>query len=204
MSGKFRTQIDESLTTVEKHNTPLAEAPPPSLDALKAYSTGLKVTSSTGEEAAVPFFKRAAEIDPQFAVAYAYIGLMYGAMSEAALSVKNTSKAYELRDRASDAEKFFITASYDSRVTGNFEKAQQTCDVRGEAYLAAHRGAEAAAEFQKDSRSSRNCSQRPSRRAGAPGIRQGPTRSREIKPGPGAPIRIFLLCGKTPTPKSRS
>jgi eukaryotic-like serine/threonine-protein kinase len=134
MSGKFRTQIGESLTTVEKHNTPLAEATTPSLDALKAYSTGLKVTSSTGEEAAVPFFKRATEIDPQFAIAYAYLGLMYGAMSESALSVRNTSKAYELRDRASDAEKFFITASYDSRVTGNFEKAQQTCETWAQAY----------------------------------------------------------------------
>ena len=134
MAGKFRTQIGESLTTVEKHNTPLAEATTPSLDALKAYSTGLKVTSSTGEEAAVPFFKRATEIDPQFAIAYAYLGLMYGAMGESALSVKYTSKAYELRDRASDAEKFFITSSYDSRVTGNFEKAQQTCETWAQAY----------------------------------------------------------------------
>ena len=134
MSGKFRTQIGESLATVEKHNTPLAEATTPSLDALKAYSTGLEVMSSTGEEAAVPFFKHAIEIDPQFAIAYAYLGLMYGAMGESALSVKNTSKAYKLRNRASDAEKFFITASYDSRVTGNFEKAQQTCETWAQAY----------------------------------------------------------------------
>ena len=134
MAGRFRTQIGESLATVEKHNTPLAEATTPSLEALKAYSIGLKVMSSTGEEAAVPFFKRATEIDPQFAMAYAYLGLMYGAMGESALSVKNTSKAYELRDRASDVEKFFITASYDSRVTGNFEKAQQTCETWAQVY----------------------------------------------------------------------
>jgi tetratricopeptide (TPR) repeat protein len=90
--------------------------------------------SSAGEEAAVPFFQKAIEIDPQFAMAYAELGLIYGAIGESALSLENTSKAYELRDRTSDAEKFFITASFDSRVTGNFEKAQQTCEAWAQAY----------------------------------------------------------------------
>jgi DNA-binding winged helix-turn-helix (wHTH) protein/tetratricopeptide (TPR) repeat protein len=134
ISGKFRTQLGESLATVEKHNMPLAETTTPSLDALKAYSTGLSVASSAGDEAAVPFFQKAIEIDPQFAMAHAELGLMYGAIGESALSVVNTSKAYKLRDRTSDAEKFFITASFDSRVTGNFEKAQQTCEAWAQAY----------------------------------------------------------------------
>jgi tetratricopeptide (TPR) repeat protein len=134
MSAKFRTQLGESLATVEKHNAPLADATTSSLEALKAYSTGLIVVSSTGEEAAVPFFKKAAEIDSQFAAAYAELGLMYGSIGESALSMENTRKAYVLRDRASDAEKFFITASYDSRVTGNLEKAQQTCEAWAQAY----------------------------------------------------------------------
>ena len=73
----------------------------------------------------MPFFKRAIEIDPQFAMAHAALGLMYGDMGESALSVESTSKAYQLRDRASDREKFFITASYELHVTGNLEKAQQ-------------------------------------------------------------------------------
>jgi eukaryotic-like serine/threonine-protein kinase len=134
MSAKFRTQLGESLATVEKHNTPLEEATTSSLEALKAYSTGLIIVSSTGEEAAVPFFKKATEIDPQFAAAYAELGLMYGSIGESELSMENTRKAYVLRDRASDAEKFFITASYDSRVTGNLEKAQQTCEAWAQAY----------------------------------------------------------------------
>jgi tetratricopeptide (TPR) repeat protein len=134
MSVKFRTQLGESLATVEKHNTPLEEATTSSLEALKAYSTGLIVVSSTGEEAALPFFQKAIEIDPQFAAAYAELGLMYGAIGESALSMENTSKAYERRERTSDSEKFFITASYDSRVTGNFEKAQQTCEMWAQAY----------------------------------------------------------------------
>ena len=70
----------------------------------------------------MPFFKRAIEIDPNFASAYAALGRMYGDIGESALSAKNTSKAYELRDRASDQEKFFITLSYDLQVTGNLEK----------------------------------------------------------------------------------
>ncbi len=134
IASRFRTHLGESLTTVEKHNTPLADATTPSLEALKAYSTGLKVLSTTGEPAAVPFFRRATEIDPQFATAYAFLGLMYGAMGESALSADSTSKAYGLRDRASDAEKFFITASYDGRVTGNLEKAQQTCEAWAKTY----------------------------------------------------------------------
>lgn len=134
MSGKFRAQLGESLATVEKHNTRLEDATTASLDAFKAYSTGLNVVSSTGEEAAIPFFQKAIEFDPQFAAAYAELGVMYGAIGESALSAENTSKAYQLRDRTSDIERFFITASYDSRVTGNYEKAQQTCEAWAQAY----------------------------------------------------------------------
>ena len=134
MSGKFRSQLGESLATVEKHNTRLEDATTASLDAFKAYSTGLNVVSSSGEEAAVPFFQKAIELDPQFAAAYAELGVMYGAIGESALSAENTGEAYKLRDRTSDIERFFITASYYSRVTGNYEKAQQTCEAWAQAY----------------------------------------------------------------------
>jgi len=127
IASRFRTRVGESLTAVQKHDTPLAEATTPSLEALKAYSAGLK-TGLSGSIAGVPFFKRAIEIDPQFAVAHAALGLMYGDIGESGLSEESTSKAYELRDRASDREKCFITASYELHVTGNLEKAQQTCE----------------------------------------------------------------------------
>jgi tetratricopeptide (TPR) repeat protein len=134
IASKFRTRVGESLVTVEKHDTPLAEATTPSLEALKAYSMGWKVTASHGGDAAVPFFKHAVEIDPQFAIAYASLGLMYGSMGETELGTENIRKAYELRDRASDNEKFFITAYYDGRATGNQKKAQQTCEAWAQAY----------------------------------------------------------------------
>jgi Tfp pilus assembly protein PilF len=134
IASKFRTRVGESLVTVEKHDTPLAEATTPSLEALKAYSMGWKVVASPGGEAALPFFRRAIEIDPKFAIAYASLGLMYGSSGETDLGTENTKKAYELRDRASDNEKFFITAYYDGRATGNQEKAQQTCESWAQAY----------------------------------------------------------------------
>jgi tetratricopeptide (TPR) repeat protein len=126
--------LGESLSTVQKFDTPIEQATTPSLDALKAYSAGRKVLSSTGSAAAVPLFKRAIEIDPKFAMAHAWLGRMYGDTGEADLSAASTSTAYQLRDRASDAERFFITASYDTQVTGNLEKAQQTCELWAQTY----------------------------------------------------------------------
>jgi serine/threonine protein kinase/Tfp pilus assembly protein PilF len=134
IASKFRTRVGESLVTVEKYDTPLAEATTPSLEALKAYSMGWKVTASQGGDAPVPFFKHAVEIDPQFAAAYASLGLTYGSMGETELGTENIKKAYQLRERAGDNEKFFITAYYDGRATGNQKKAQQTCEAWAQAY----------------------------------------------------------------------
>src|SRR5207249_5965821 len=66
IAGRFRTRVGESLATVEKHSTPLAEATTPSLEALKAYSAGKNVVFSEDEAAALPLFRRAIEIDPKF------------------------------------------------------------------------------------------------------------------------------------------
>ena len=134
VASKFRSRVGESLTTVVKHDTPLREATTPSLEPLKAYSAGWKVLISTGSAAAIPFFKRAIEIDPKFATAYASLGRMYGDIGESVLSAENTRKAYELRDHASDQEKFLISASYDTQVTGNLARAEQTCELWVQAY----------------------------------------------------------------------
>ncbi|MGA8309907.1 MAG: serine/threonine-protein kinase, partial [Terriglobales bacterium] len=134
IASKFRTRVGESLTTVEKHDTPLAEATTPSLEALKAYSAARRIFSLTGSTAALPLFKRAIEIDPKFAMAHAWLGRMYGDIEEPALSAESTTIAYQLRDRVSDAEKFFVTGSYDLQVTGNLEKAQQTCESWAQTY----------------------------------------------------------------------
>ena len=134
VASKFRARAGESLATVEKHDTPLAEATTPSLEALKAYSAAWRIQSPAGSAAVVPLFKHAIEIDPQFALAYAALGRMYDDIGESDLSAESTSKAYELRERVSDREKFFISASYDLQVTGNMEKAQQTCELWAQTY----------------------------------------------------------------------
>ena len=134
IASRFRARVGESLATVEKHNTPLVEATTPSLEALKAYSMGMRINAAQGEAAAVPLFKRAVELDPQFALAHAALGIMYGTVGETALAAAESSRAYALRDHASDNEKFFITAYYEGRTTGNQEKALQTCKEWAETY----------------------------------------------------------------------
>src|SRR5579863_3452835 len=134
MASKFRTRVGESLATVQQHDVPLAEATTSSLEALQAYSMGCQRNASGGADAGLPFFKRAVEIDPKFAMGYASLGLYYGTTGESDLAAENIRKAYELRDRVSDKEKFFITAYYDGRATGNQEKAQQTCDQWAQIY----------------------------------------------------------------------
>ena len=134
IATKFRTRVGESLATVERYDTPLAEATTSSLEALKAESMGNKVLSANGSAAAVPFYEHAIELDPNFAMAYASLGRVYGDIGESALSAVNTSKAYQLRNRASEEERFFISASYEAQVTGNLERAEQTCKLWTEAY----------------------------------------------------------------------
>ncbi len=134
IARKFRIRVGESLTTIKEHDTPLQEATTPSLEALKAYSAAWKVAFSTGFAAAVPDLKRAIEIDPNFAMAHGYLGRIYGDIGESVLSAESTVKAYQLRDRTSDREKFFITASYDLQVTGNLEKAQETLELWAQTY----------------------------------------------------------------------
>jgi len=130
IARKFRTRVGESLATVEKHSTPLIEATTPSLEALKAYTTAMKVHLAGGGCAAgIPLFRRAVEIDPKFAIPYANLGLCYSATGESVLSVETTTKAWQLRDRVSERERYFIDFLYDRNVTGNLEKAYQTLEL---------------------------------------------------------------------------
>lgn len=134
MARKFRTQVGESLATVEKHSTHLWEESTSSLEALKAYSTAMKVMLASGNGAANPFFQRAVELDPKFAMAYAHLGLNYTTMGEWTLARENTTQAWQLRDHASDPEKFFIEFNYEREVRGDLEKAFQTLELWAQTY----------------------------------------------------------------------
>ena len=134
IATKFRSRVGESLATIEKHNTPLAEATTPSLEALKAFSTGLRISLTSGGLAAIPHFRRAVELDPSFALARAQLGILYSGLGESVLSIENTTEAWHHRDRANDRERFLITLSYERNVTGNLEKARQAGELWAQVY----------------------------------------------------------------------
>jgi eukaryotic-like serine/threonine-protein kinase len=130
-ASKFRTRVGESLATIKQHHTPLAEATTSSLEALKAYSTGWQLQAVRGASASLPLFRRATEIDPEFAMAHASLGRIYADLDQSDSAAASIARAWQLRDRASDQEKFFITANYEMLVTGNLEAALQTCEAVG-------------------------------------------------------------------------
>jgi tetratricopeptide (TPR) repeat protein len=134
IAGKFRIRVGESLSTVEKHNIAFTEATTASLDAWKAYSAANMVNYSAGTAAAIPLFRRAIELDADFAMAHARLGLSYSIAGESVLAAASTGRAYELRDRTSDREQFFITANYERQVKGNLEKAQQVMESWAQTY----------------------------------------------------------------------
>ena len=131
---KMREKLGESLASVQKYDVPLEHATTPSLEALQAYSMGLKTWWAKGETAGFPFLKRAVELDPNFAMAYARMGVMYGNLFQLDLSSESTSKAYELRKNTSERERLFIEANYYAYVTGETEKSTQVMEVRAQIY----------------------------------------------------------------------
>jgi eukaryotic-like serine/threonine-protein kinase len=133
-ASEIRNKLGESLSTVQKFDTPLEQATTPSVEALKAFSSGRKVQRTEGDAAAIPFFKRAIEVDPKFALAYAWLGLVYVDIGEPSIAANYTRKAYELRDRTSESEKYFISARFHKEVTGNLETAEQSCKLWIQAY----------------------------------------------------------------------
>ncbi len=123
IASRFRIRVGESLATVEKYDTPLIDATTPSLEALKAYSLGRKKFATGGDTAARPFFRRAVELDPNFAMAYGYLSTTYGNHREPGPAAENIRKAYDLQAKVSERERFYIESHYYEYGTGELEKA---------------------------------------------------------------------------------
>jgi len=134
LATTLRERLGESLSTIQKYDTPLAQATTPSLEALKAYSLGLKTMTEKGDAAAIPLFKHAIELDPNFALDYASLGTAYGNLRESELAKENYQKAYDLRGRVDVREEYAISAYYYNDVTGELEKANQTYELYEQAY----------------------------------------------------------------------
>ena len=134
IATRFRRRVGESPPAIGRHNKPLAEATTSSLEALKAYSTAWEIHYRSGTIETIPLFRRAIDLDPGFAMAYASLGRMYDDLDQSDLATQYTAKAWQLRDRASERERFFITAGYQSLVIGNQEAGRQTAESWAQMY----------------------------------------------------------------------
>jgi serine/threonine protein kinase/tetratricopeptide (TPR) repeat protein len=125
----LRGKLGESLSSIKKFDKPLEEATTSSLEALQAYTEGDRLAREQSDTAAAPVLKRAVELDPNFARAYASLGVRYNNLGQASLAIQNVRKAYELRDRVSEREKYYIACTYFTLVTGELEKAIQQYEL---------------------------------------------------------------------------
>jgi len=133
-AAKLRTELGESLATVQKLDVPLSEATTSSLEALKAFSLGRKAGNEKGSAAALPYDHRTIELDPNFAMGYTAVGNDYAALGELGRASDYETKAFQLREHASEREKLAITANYYQDVTGELDKAAQTYQEEIESY----------------------------------------------------------------------
>jgi eukaryotic-like serine/threonine-protein kinase len=132
---KMREKLGESLSTLQKYDAPPENVTTASLEALQAYSLGYQTMLVKGDfAAAVPFFQRATQLDPNFAMAYARLGTNYFNLGEEARAIESTRKAYELRERASEREKLYIASHYQDYVTRNAEAARTTYELWARTY----------------------------------------------------------------------
>ena len=130
----LRGKLGESRGSVVKYATTVEEATTPSLEALKAYSLGVKTKDITGDEAAVPLFEEAIGLDPKFAMAYALLGTSYSNLGERKRGAEQLQKAYGLREHVSEPEKFYIDAYYHDLVLGDLPKSMQLYESWTQAY----------------------------------------------------------------------
>ena len=131
---KLRRGLGESLASIDRYDARIQEATTPSLEALKAYSQGLATRRRQGDQASLPFFRKAIELDPDFALAHARLGTVYGNMGERTKSREHTTKAYALKDRVSEPERLYITARYYQTVEDALQKSIDTYVIWTQTY----------------------------------------------------------------------
>jgi serine/threonine protein kinase/tetratricopeptide (TPR) repeat protein len=139
-ASKLRTELGESLATVQRFDVPLEQATTSSLEALKAYSLGEKVSHEKGPAAGLPYFQRAIQLDPNFAMGYKAVGANYETFAESVRASEYFTRAFQLRDAVSERERLTIAADYYLNVTGDLDKAAQTYQEQIEIYPRDGRG----------------------------------------------------------------
>jgi serine/threonine protein kinase/Flp pilus assembly protein TadD len=139
MASQLRAKLGESLASVQKYDAPAENVTTPSLEALQAYSLGYQAQVLKNDfAAAIPLFQRATSLDPNFAMAYARLGANYFNLNETLRASENVRKAFELRERVSEREKFYIASHYGHFVTGNLEAARKSYELWAQTYPRDH------------------------------------------------------------------
>ena len=134
IASSMRGSLGESVASLDEHNVPIEEATTPSLEALKAFTTGVTKRAAGDELDSIRYFERAIALDGNFALAYTTLSSIYGGLGEAARGEEYARQAYEHRANVSERERLFITYQYHDRVTGDQLKASEALDVWKTAY----------------------------------------------------------------------
>src|SRR5438445_3776688 len=135
VASEIRSKLGEPLATVQKYDAPAENVTTASLEALKAYSLGYQaMVVKSDPPAAVSLFQRAISLDPNFAMAYARLGICYSNLNETTRAADNTRKAYHLQERVSEREKLYIASHYEEVVTGDLEAARKTHELWAQTY----------------------------------------------------------------------
>jgi tetratricopeptide (TPR) repeat protein len=129
ISSKLREKLGESLGSIQKFDAPVEQATTSSLEALKAYSLGLEKHIKGQYLEAIPLYKRATDLDPNFAIAYSRLAAVYSNTRQVDLATQASQKAFELRDRASEKEKFYILDHYYAFATHELEKGIESLEL---------------------------------------------------------------------------
>ena len=132
IATRFRTRVGESLATIEKHSMPLEEAT--TTVARSAEGLQRRDGDKRTHDEYLPLLQRAIELDPEFAMAHAHLGFRFSSMGESSLARQSLLRAYQLRHRASNVERFYIDTLYDRDVTGNMERELQTLEAWAQSY----------------------------------------------------------------------
>ena len=135
MASEIRAKLGESLGSVQRYDAPPENVTTPSLEALKAYGLGYEEANIKNDYAAATrLFQRAISLDPNFAMAYARLGSSYFNLADTSLAAETTRKAYQLRERVSEREKFYISSHYEQFVLGNLEETRKTYELWAQTY----------------------------------------------------------------------
>ena len=132
--SKMRGKLGESLASIRKFDVPIVQVTTSSLEALRAFSMGTGEFDQGRQLGSLPFYRRAVELDPNFAWAYARMGVIYSNAGENEKAIEYTRKAYELRDRVSEREKLYITSHYYQIVTGEADKSMEILEIYARTY----------------------------------------------------------------------